>query len=105
MNTLPEELSRVLKEVAVGQDARKKLGSLFFQLRLDFNLKQAALAEIMGISQPLLSQIEQGSRLPNVTACEKLLAFLGSLEAPGKPKRTQMEMQGPPTGGDKLTFG
>ncbi len=61
-------------ELSLTQDT---LGALVRMLRVARGLKQQALARLCQLSPIYISQIEQGVRIPSVTACRALAAALG----------------------------
>ena len=55
----------------------KEIGKRLQELRESKGLSQSDLAHYLGISQPLLSQIESGNRNLNLSLLDKLCALYG----------------------------
>ena len=55
----------------------KQIGKRLQELRESKGLSQSDLANYLGISQPLLSQIESGNRNLNLSLLDKLCALYG----------------------------
>lgn len=55
----------------------KKIGKRLQELRESKGLSQSDLASYLGISQPLLSQIESGNRNLNLSLLDKLCSLYG----------------------------
>ena len=58
-------------------DSMKKIGKRLQELRESKGLSQSDLANYLGISQPLLSQIESGNRNLNLSLIDKLCSLYG----------------------------
>ena len=59
----------------------KKIGERLQGLRESKGLSQSDLANYLGISQPLLSQIEKGNRNLNLSLLDKLCALYGCTDS------------------------
>ncbi len=59
----------------------KKIGKRLQELRESKGLSQSDLANYLGISQPLLSQIEAGNRNLNLSLLDKLCALYGCTDS------------------------
>lgn len=59
----------------------KKIGKRLQELRESKGLSQSDLAKYLGISQPLLSQIEKGNRNLNLSLLDKLCALYGCTDS------------------------
>ncbi|MCQ2962341.1 MAG: helix-turn-helix domain-containing protein [archaeon] len=55
----------------------KEIGNRLQELRESKGLSQSDLAKYLGISQPLLSQIESGNRNLNLSLLDKLCSLFG----------------------------
>ena len=59
----------------------KKIGKRLQELRESKGLSQSDLAKYLGISQPLLSQIEAGNRNLNLSLLDNLCALYGCTDS------------------------
>ena len=75
-NRMPQHARKLTELLEEKQEWNKNVSALFVQTRSAASVSQDSFAGVLGISQPYLSQIENGVRTPSSETLSRLHSFV-----------------------------